>query len=126
MERAAHGEEIGSFARREGRAVIAAEISLVDIPGGCRLRVSVRAGGRADAIAGPHAGALKLSVVAAPERGRANRAVVELLASALGLPRSAVTIASGHTSPVKAIRVEGIDSANALVRLDAARTRTIG
>jgi len=104
----------------------AREISLVDTPTGCRLKVSVRAGGRADAIAGPHAGALKLSVVAAPERGRANRAVVELLAGVLGLPRSAVTIVSGHASPLKAIRAEGIDAARALARLDAVRARPIG
>jgi len=98
--------------------VRAEEIDLKDVPGGCRLRVKVRAGARSDAILAPHAGALKLAVSAAPERGRANDAVAALLAGAAGLPPSAVTILSGHTSPSKTVLVRGVPAARLLARLN--------
>ena len=50
---------------------------------------------------------LKVQVTAAPERGKANDAVVELLASALGLSRSQVRIVAGETSPLKTADVDG-------------------
>ena len=56
---------------------------------------------RQDAITGIHAGALKVSVTAPPEKGKANDAVVKLLAKALDLPKHAVTIVAGETSQDK-------------------------
>jgi uncharacterized protein YggU (UPF0235/DUF167 family) len=47
-------------------------------------------------------------VAAPPEDGRANAAVCALLAEALALPRSAVTIVSGHGSRDKLVDVAGI------------------
>ncbi|MCA1952881.1 MAG: DUF167 family protein, partial [Hyphomicrobiales bacterium] len=46
-------------------------------------------------------------VAAPPEEGRANAALVALLAEALGLPRRAVTIRSGQQARVKLIQAEG-------------------
>jgi uncharacterized protein (TIGR00251 family) len=65
---------------------------------GVRLRLRVKAGARIDRLMGAHSGSLKLEVGAAPERGKANDAVVKLLAKCLGLPRSSVVIAAGPTS----------------------------
>jgi uncharacterized protein (TIGR00251 family) len=78
------------------------------------VRVAVRLtpkGGR-DAIEGWIKGAdgaklLKVRVAVPPEAGKANRALVVLLAEALGVAKSAVTIASGETARVKLIDVEG-------------------
>jgi uncharacterized protein (TIGR00251 family) len=81
------------------------ELELTSIPGGTRLRLRVKPGARKTAIVGVHGGALKLSVAAAPERGKANRAVVTLLAEALGLPPSAVTIAAGAASQDKVAEI---------------------
>lgn len=81
------------------------DLQLTPFPGGTRLRLRVKAGARTSAIVGVHGGALKLSVQAAPERGRANRAVVKLLAETLGLPSSSVTIASGKTSQDKVAEI---------------------
>jgi uncharacterized protein (TIGR00251 family) len=53
---------------------------------------------------------LKVQVTAAPERGRANDAVVELIAEALGLARNQVRIVAGETAALKTIQVEGGDS----------------
>jgi hypothetical protein len=77
------------------------ELELIPVAGGTRLRLRVKPGARKTAIVGAHGGALKIAVAAAPERGKANRAVVRLLAAALGLPVSAVTIAAGTTSQDK-------------------------
>ncbi len=63
-----------------------------------------------DAVAGWHGDALKVKVRAAPENGRANEAVIAVLAKALGLPRNAVVIESGQTSRNKRVRVTGISA----------------
>lgn len=86
--------------------------------GGCRLRLRVRAGSRRDAIEGEHDGALRVRVTAPPERGKANRRVLELLADALGVPPSSVRLLSGDTQadksvwvPLDPIKVRGLLSA---------------
>jgi uncharacterized protein (TIGR00251 family) len=82
------------------------DLELTPFPGGTRLRLRVTAGAKKTAIVGAHGGALKLSVTAAAEKGKANREVVELLAETLGLPSSAVTITSGKSSKDKVVEVE--------------------
>jgi uncharacterized protein (TIGR00251 family) len=80
-------------------------LELVETDSGTRLKLRVKAGGRKNAILGPHAGALKLSVTAAAERGKANKAVLSLLADALELPASSLEILSGQTSPDKVVLI---------------------
>ena len=72
-------------------------IPLKVVPGASRSR-----------LMGEWNGRLKIAVAAAPERGQANAAVVELMAKALGLRRSQVEIVGGLTSPLKMVRVEGL------------------
>ena len=48
----------------------------------------------------------KVRVRAAPEKGRANREVLERLADFLGVPPSRLTILRGETSSLKTIRIE--------------------
>ena len=50
---------------------------------------------------------LKVRVAAAPEAGRANKALIELLAGRLGVARSAVRIVGGETARNKWIEVDG-------------------
>lgn len=50
---------------------------------------------------------LKVAVTAAPEDGKANRAVAKLLARAWRLPKSSVEIISGETARAKTIRIVG-------------------
>jgi hypothetical protein len=76
------------------------------VPTGTRLRLRVKAGARRSEILGVHAGALKLAVNAAPERGKANRAVLALLAEALGVPPTRLQLLSGETSPDKVLQVD--------------------
>jgi uncharacterized protein (TIGR00251 family) len=50
---------------------------------------------------------VKMRVRAIAEGGEANRAVVELLAKALGVPKARVRVLSGTTSRLKQIAVDG-------------------
>ncbi|HEY4028793.1 MAG TPA: DUF167 family protein [Caulobacteraceae bacterium] len=87
-----------------------------------KLAVRLTPRGGRDAIEGfaeDQAGRLLLRarVAAPPVEGEANAALVNLVAKALGLPRSAVRIASGATARVKVLEIDGLDEAEARRRL---------
>ncbi len=63
--------------------------------------------------------ALKVSVTAVPERGKANLAVIALLAEALGVPKSRIRVLRGETQASKLLEIEGLDQAELLRRLPA-------
>ncbi|MDH4457678.1 MAG: DUF167 domain-containing protein [Nevskia sp.] len=73
-----------------------------------RLDVKVSPKASRNAVTGWMGEVLKISVTAVPERGKANDAVEQLLADALGLPRSAVTVVAGHTSKLKRVQIVGL------------------
>ena len=50
---------------------------------------------------------VKIRVRAIAEGGEANRAVIELLAKALGVPKAGIRVLSGATSRLKQIAVDG-------------------
>ena len=75
---------------------------------GVTFAIKVHPGANKNAITGELGDALKVSLTAAPEKGRANEACVEFFAKLLKVPRSSVTIAAGQTSRNKVIRVFGI------------------
>ncbi|MFZ2103050.1 MAG: DUF167 family protein [Oricola sp.] len=60
---------------------------------------------------------LRLRVTAQPEKGKANKAVVVLLAKALGLPKSAFEVVSGDTARDKTIRIEADGVGDAIMAL---------
>jgi len=72
-------------------------------------------------VVGPLGDRLKVRVAVAPEDGRANQAVCELLAEALGVAARAVTIMAGHASPLKTVRVEGLSAADAAAKIEIHR-----
>jgi uncharacterized protein len=84
---------------------------------GTRLRVRVSPGASRTAFAGRHGEAWKVRVTAPPEAGRANDAVVSLLADTLSLPRSSVTLVAGHGARDKVVEVAGLERAEAERRL---------
>jgi uncharacterized protein (TIGR00251 family) len=61
---------------------------------------------------------LKVRVTAAPEDGKANRALIRLLADALGVAQASIRIASGETSRNKLIEIAG-EAPIIAARLDA-------
>jgi uncharacterized protein (TIGR00251 family) len=74
------------------------------------VRFGVRVQPRASraGVDGVHGDALRVRVSAPPVDGAANDAVVEVLATALGVPRRAVTIVAGAGSRSKVVEVEGV------------------
>lgn len=74
------------------------------------MRVTPRA--KRNGVVGMHGDALKVCVTAPPEDGRANDAVVEVLADWLGVKRRQIEIVSGATNRNKVVRVEGITAEN--------------
>lgn len=83
-------------------------IELKKTKDGVMLGVHVSAGASRSRVMGEHGGKLKVSVSAPPERGKANEAVVELVAEALGVKRGEVSIAGGETSRQKTVEVRGL------------------
>ncbi len=80
--------------------------------GGLLLAVRVTPKSSRDEVTGLHTAAdgavsLAVKVTAAPDKGRANRAVIEVLAAAAGLPKSALVLVSGETDRNKVILVTG-------------------
>ena len=73
-----------------------------------RLRVHVTPGARQEGIAGWHGGSLRVKVRARPEKGRANQAVLRLLARRLGVATANLSIVRGAASPDKLVEVEGL------------------
>lgn len=69
------------------------------------LHVRVQPKARANAVKGWHGDALRVSVTAAPEDGRANRAVVDLLAEILDVAPSSISLVRGAASRDKWFRL---------------------
>ncbi len=72
------------------------------------FQVRVQPKASSDQVAGYREGVLQLRVTAPPDKGRANAAVVSLLAEALGVPKSRVRIIRGQTSRDKVVTVESL------------------
>jgi len=83
----------------------------------CILEVRVQPKSGRTAVSLEPSGRVKVWVTEPPERGKANDAVVEALARALGVPKSAVTVTRGHASRNKLVRVEGLTEQEAKARL---------
>ncbi|MEO4001141.1 DUF167 family protein [Mesorhizobium sp. CAU 1732] len=91
--------------------------------GGVEIAVRLTPKSARDAVDGVDTGSdgrsyLKARVRAVPEKGKANDALVRLLAGVLGRPSSTVTIRSGGTSRLKTVFAAG-DAGEIVQRLDA-------
>lgn len=91
-----------------------------EVPGGVELSVFCQPKAARSALIGMHGGALKAKVKAPPVEGKANQALLDLLAGALGVPRGRLTLVSGEQSRNKRVRVDGVDATTALGAIMAA------
>jgi uncharacterized protein len=85
-----------------------------------RVRLRVAPGATRAGVVGRHGDAWKVRVTAPAEGGRANDAVVRLLADTFGLPRTAVTLVSGHSARDKIVELTGIEPEDIERRLSSA------
>ncbi|MGH2994583.1 MAG: DUF167 domain-containing protein [Solirubrobacterales bacterium] len=75
------------------------------------LRVRLQPRARREEIVGERAGAVMVRVTAPPVDGRANAALVKLIAKRAGVAKGLVSIARGERSRDKLVRVEGVGEA---------------
>ena len=85
-----------------------------------RIALRVSPGAARTQVVGRQGEAWKVRVAAPPEGGKANAAVVRLLAEALDLPRGDVEIVSGHGARDKVVALAGIAPSEAERRLASA------
>ena len=79
--------------------------------GGVRFAVRVQPRATRSEVVGTLGEALKVRLAAPPVDGAANEALIELLASVLGVSKRDVRIARGSSSRSKVVDVDGIDPA---------------
>ncbi|HDS30833.1 MAG TPA: DUF167 domain-containing protein [Firmicutes bacterium] len=84
------------------------EISISETGNSVEFDVIVKPKARNNAILGVHDNAIRIGVSAAPEKGKANDAVIKLLSKLLKIPVSDIQIESGETSRRKRIKVIGV------------------
>ena len=75
---------------------------------GVVLSVKAQPGSRKNEIRGIQDNALKVCVTQAPEKGKANKAIIELLAKSLGLRKSQLELLSGETAHQKKILLRDV------------------
>jgi uncharacterized protein (TIGR00251 family) len=86
---------------------------------GTILPVHAQPGARRNAVVGERAGALRVAVTAAPEKGKANAAIQALLAESLGCRPSQVQLLSGETSRQKRFLVVGLTPDQLCLKINA-------
>jgi hypothetical protein len=92
-------------------------ISLQAHADGVVLAVKAQAGARQNAVRGEHEGALKVAVTQVPEKGKANRAIVKVLAKTLGIRRSQLELLDGETNSNKRFLIREADISQLEARL---------
>lgn len=85
-----------------------------------RVELTVSPGTARSELVGRHGAGWRARIAAAPERGRANRALEELIAKAAGVPRDQVAVVAGHGSRRKLVEVQGLEAPELVRRLEAA------
>ena len=84
---------------------------------GIALPVKADAGARISGIRGEHDGALKVSITQAPEKGKANSALLALLGKMLDVPQGEIALLSGETQSRKQILFTSLNAQELIERL---------
>jgi uncharacterized protein len=96
------------------------QLNVREHDGGASFELRVQPRAARVAVLGVHAGALKLSLTAAPVDGAANDALLRVLADLLGVARADLRMLRGERSRQKAVHVRGLTAATLRARLEAA------
>ena len=87
-------------------------INVRKIEGGVVVSVKVQPNASKDRGVGEHGDQLKIAVTVAPEKGKANKAVIKVLSRLLGVKSSDIEIFSGETSRDKKVFIRNITAEN--------------
>lgn len=82
-----------------------------------KLEIKVVPGSSRNGIAGWLGETLKVRVTARPERGKANAAVEQVIAAALGLPSKCTRVVAGKSSARKVVEISGLSESEVYRRL---------
>ena len=93
-------------------------IALTPHERGTVLPVKAQPGAKTNAVLGERAEALRVAVTAAPERGKANEAIADVLAEALRVKSSQVRLLSGETARNKRFLIEGVTLEELKIKLE--------
>jgi uncharacterized protein (TIGR00251 family) len=83
-------------------------IKLREVDGGLVVSVKVQPNSSKDRVVGEYADKIKIAVTVAPEKGKANKAVIKLFAKWLGIKNSDIQVISGETSRDKELFIRNI------------------
>lgn len=83
------------------------------------LAVKVVPGASRTRFAGPYGDGIKVHVAAAAEKGKANHAVIQLLAQTFGIRPNQIQLLQGHNQPRKLFLLTGIEQADLDAKLAA-------
>jgi len=83
-------------------------VELEPVAGGVLLPVRAHAGAKSSGVRGVQDGSLRVSVTQVAEKGKANKAIIAVLAKSLGLRKSQLELVSGATAPRKRFLIHGV------------------
>ena len=86
--------------------------------GGVIFTVKVVPGSSRTGVSGMLNGMVKIKISAAPEKGKANQCLIEFLVKKLGVKKSAISVISGRTNPIKKVEVLGISGESLVMKLN--------
>lgn len=95
-------------------------VNLQTVDGGVLLDIRVYPGSRANELRGTREGRLRVAVTAAPEKGKANKAVCQIVAKLLQLRKSQVSLYAGPASQEKRLLVQGLSKDHLRARIEKA------
>lgn len=93
------------------------EIAISASADGAILPVYAQPGARRSGIVGTHSRWLKVAVTQPPEKGKANEALIAVIADELGLKRSQVRLLSGESNRQKTFLLNGLSPEDLRMRL---------
>ncbi len=92
--------------------------AIEEIDGGVVFAVKAVPGSSRTAVCGLLDEMVKIKVSAAPEKGKANKCLLDFLSKRLGVKKNAVKIVSGNSNPIKGVQVLGISAEQLLNKLN--------
>jgi hypothetical protein len=93
-------------------------LTVEEIDGSVVFKVKVVPGSSRTAVCGLHGEMVKIKISAAPEKGKANKCLLDFLAKLLGVKKKDISIISGKTSAVKGVQIAGISTKILLKKLN--------
>jgi uncharacterized protein (TIGR00251 family) len=96
------------------------QVNLEPTDGGVLLPIRAQPGGKSSAVRGVRDGALRVSVTQVAEKGKANKALIGVLAKALKLRKSQIELVAGTTAAQKRFMIHAVTIEELAKRIEAA------